>query len=691
VYAAFKMFNELGRLLAFATVYFFAARLGLALAFAHTSISPVWPPTGIALAATLLWGYRIWPGILLGAFVANAALTPVSLPVAAVIAAGNTLEALAGRFLLQRSIQASYPFDQAERCFKFVLIGGLSCIISATIGVASLCLAHSAAWVDAPFLWGTWWLGDTTGLLLVAPLILAWFHEKHIDWKPSRIAEMSALLVCLSIVTELVFGGWFRTQVMQYALAFTLLPFFMWTAFRFGLWSAMSTVLFVSAVGILGTIYGVGPFVRADLNESLFLLQSFIGMCAVTILGMTAVLADRKRAEELLNTVNHILQQRVGASANELTTVLYALKDSEERFRLLVESVQDYAFFMLDRNGWIASWNTGAARITGYQAAEVIGRHFSCFYTSEDVVAGTPQGDLLAATDAGRFEDEGWRLRKDGSRFFAHGVITAIRDSKGELQAFGKVIQDMTAHRTAETKRKDVEIVLSKQNEELLDINAELERFAYVTSHDLKEPLRMITGYLGLLSKRYEPTLNKEAMEFVNFAVDGAKRMEVLITDLLTYSRMGPRQKKSEEVDCEKLFSRSAMDLTAVIDESGAEVTHDPLPTLMGDSTQLGQVFLNLMGNAIKYHGNEKPKVHVSAMRSGNEWRFSVSDNGIGMEPQYQERIFLLFQRLHTRAEYPGTGIGLAICKKVIEGHGGRIWVESESGKGSTFYFTIPC
>jgi len=173
--------------------------------------------------------------------------------------------------------------------------------------------------------------------------------------------------------------------------------------------------------------------------------------------------------------------------------------------------------------------------------------------------------------------------------------------------------------------------------------------------------------------------------------VDGAKRMEVLITDLLTYSRMGPRQKKNEEVDCGKLFSRSAMDLKAVIDESGAEVTHDPLPTLMGDSTQLGQVFLNLMGNAIKYRGNEKPKVHVSAMRSGNEWRFSVSDNGIGMEPQYQERIFLLFQRLHTRAEYPGTGIGLAICKKVIEGHGGRIWVESESGKGSTFYFTIPC
>ena len=221
----------------------------------------------------------------------------------------------------------------------------------------------------------------------MAPLILAWFHEENLRWKPSRIAEMLALLVCLLIVTELVFGGRFRTQVMQYALAFTFLPFFMWAAFRFGLRTTMSAVLLVSALGILGTIHGVGPFVREDLNESLILLQSFIGMCTVTILGMTAVLADRKRAEEVLHTVNQILQQRVGAGVQELTAVLRALKDSEERFRLLVESVQDYAVIMLDRNGSIASWNTGAERIKGYQAAEIIGRHFSFFYTPEDVVS----------------------------------------------------------------------------------------------------------------------------------------------------------------------------------------------------------------------------------------------------------------------------------------------------------------
>jgi len=685
------MLNELGRLLVLAAVYFLAARFGLALAFAHTSISPVWPPTGIALAATLIWGYRVWPGILLGAFMANALLTPVALPVAAAIALGNTLEALTGRFLVQHVLQSSYPFDRADRCFKFVLLGGLSCVVSATIGVASLSLGGYAAWTNFPFLWGIWWLGDTTGLLLVAPLVLAFLHGENITWKPRRVIEVLALLVSVLILTDLVFGGWFHMQVLHYALAFTLLPFFMWTGFRFGLRIAMSTMLFVSAVGIWGTIHGVGPFVSADLNESLVLLQSLIGVCAVTILGMTAVLAERNETEQVVNSLNRILQQRVGAGAQELTAVLRALKDSEERFRLLVDNVQDYAVFMLDRNGWIASWNTGAERIKGYQATEIIGRHYSCFFTPEDVLTGRPQSNLIAAAGAGRTEDEGWRVRKDGSRFWANVVITAIRDSKGEVQGFAKVTRYMTAHMTAEAERKQSEMLLSKQNEELIQINAELERFAYVASHDLKEPLRMITGHLGLLSKRYRAMLDKDAVEFINFAVDGAKRMEVLITDLLTYSRMGPRQKKNEEVDCEKLFSRSVMDLQAVIDESGAEVTHDPLPTLIGDSSQLGQVFLNVMGNAIKYRGTDKPKVHVSAMRAGNEWRFSVSDNGIGMDPQYQERIFLLFQRLHTRAEYPGTGIGLSICKKVIDGHGGRIWVESEIGKGSTFYFTIPC
>jgi len=685
------MLNELGRLLVLAAVYFLAARFGLALAFAHTSISPVWPPTGIALASTLIWGYRVWPGILLGAFMANAVLTPVSLPVAAAIALGNTLEALTGRFLVQHVLQSSYPFDRADRCFKFVLLGGLSCVVSATIGVASLCLGGFAAWTDFPFLWGTWWLGDTTGLLLVAPLVLALLHGENITWKPRRVIEVLALLVSLLILTQLVFGGWFHTQVLQYALAFTLLPFFMWAGFRFGLRIAMSAMLFVSAVGIWGTIHGVGPFVRADLNESLVLLQSLIGVCAITILGMTAVLAERNETEQVVNSLNRILQQRVGAGAQELTAVLRALKDSEERFRLLVDNVQDYAVFMLDRNGWIASWNTGAERIKGYQATEIIGRHYSCFYTPEDVLTGRPQSNLIAAAGAGRTEDEGWRVRKDGSRFWANVVITAIRDSKGEVQGFAKVTRDMTAHMTAEAERKQSEMLLSKQNEELIQINAELERFAYVASHDLKEPLRMITGHLGLLSKRYHAMLDKDAVDFINFAVDGAKRMEVLITDLLTYSRMGPRQKKNEEIDCEKLFSRSVMDLKTAIDESGAEVTHDPLPTLRADRSQLGQVFSNLIGNAIKYRGEERHKVHVSAIRLRGEWRFSVSDNGIGMDPQYQERIFLLFQWLHTRTEYPGTGIGLAICKKVIDGHGGRIWVESEIGKGSTFYFTIPC
>ena len=184
--------------------------------------------------------------------------------------------------------------------------------------------------------------------------------------------------------------------------------------------------------------------------------------------------------------------------------------------------------------------------------------------------------------------------------------------------------------------------------------------------------------------------LDANADEFIAYAVDGANRMQRLINDLLAYSRVGTRGKEFEPTDCTAVFDQALANLKVAIEESGAVVTRDPLPTVMADKLQIGQLFQNLIGNAIKYHGDEPPRVHVSAEQKGNEWVFSVRDNGIGIDPQYAERIFVIFQRLHTREEYPGTGIGLAICKKIVERHGGRIWVESQLGSGATFYFTIP-
>ncbi len=231
---------------------------------------------------------------------------------------------------------------------------------------------------------------------------------------------------------------------------------------------------------------------------------------------------------------------------------------------------------------------------------------------------------------------------------------------------------------------------LQERADELARSNADLEQFAYVASHDLQEPLRSVVGFTSLLSRRYEGKLDENADRFIGRAVAAASRMQVLINDLLSYSRVGRNLEDPEVIDVEALLAHEVDGLQAAIEESGADITYDQLPSIVADSSLMGQVFRNLIGNAIKFRREEPPKVHVSAENLGNEWKFAVRDNGIGIDPQFAQRIFTIFQRLHTREDYPGTGIGLSICKKAVERLGGRIWVESQLGMGSTFYFTIP-
>jgi len=241
------------------------------------------------------------------------------------------------------------------------------------------------------------------------------------------------------------------------------------------------------------------------------------------------------------------------------------------------------------------------------------------------------------------------------------------------------------------TDRKRAQSVLRAAYDELARSNAELQQFAYVASHDLQEPLRMIGSYTQLLERRYGDKLDADAREFMGFIVDGATRMKQLIEDLLAYSRVGTRGKELRLIPAQGALDRALVNLRASIESSDAQITHDVLPEVSADDTQLTQLFQNLIGNAIKFRKKDETlRIHVGVKEETDEWRFSVSDNGIGIERQYFERIFMVFQRLHTRDEYPGTGIGLAICKKVVDRHGGRMWVESVQGKGSTFVFTLP-
>jgi PAS domain S-box-containing protein len=608
--------------------------------------------------------------------------------------------------------------------------------------------------------------------------------------------------------------------------------------------------------------------------------------------------------------------------------VVEALRASEDRYRLLLDEVQHYAIFALDPQGLVVSWNAGAERIKGYKAHEIIGHDFSCFFTPEDIKRGRPEEILRMTAKTGRQEEQGMRVRKDGSRFLASVTFTRLRDSAGNLRGYSEIshdlseskesgakyrglleaapdamvvvnqageivllnlqaekqfgysrdelvgqkvkniipegfaerliadgtrtaaealaqqigtgielygrrkdgsdfpieimlsplestegilvtaaIRDISVRRAAEVhlaqmegryrglleaapdamvvvnqageivllnvqaekqfgyrrdelvgqkvksiipegfaerliadetrtaaealaqqigtgielygRRKDgsdfpIEIMLSplestegilvtaairdisarKKGEahiqELNRSNEELGQFAYVASHDLQEPLRMVASYTQLLSKRYKGKLDSDADEFIAFAVDGANRMQRLILDLLTYSRVATKGNDLLYISSEEALERALINLRGAIEDSGALVTHDSLPTVLADEMQLIQLFQNLVGNAIKYQSPGVPQVHISATRNvEKKWIFAVRDNGLGIDSQFFEKIFVIFQRLHKREEYAGTGIGLAICKKIVERHGGSISVESQPGQGSTFRFGL--
>ena len=266
--------------------------------------------------------------------------------------------------------------------------------------------------------------------------------------------------------------------------------------------------------------------------------------------------------------------------------------------------------------------------------------------------------------------------------------ITTLNQQLSQEIAMRRQAEDSLRVALEESKRRQTEVF--ELTEDLKRSNTDLQQFAYAASHDLQEPLRVVAGFVKLLKKRYGDKLDEKAHEFINYTVDGVKRMEMLIKDLLEYSRVGTDGKTICLTNFSEVLEQALNNLRSSIQESGVEVTNDALPAVMADPSQMGRLFQNLIGNAIKFRSHEPPKIHVSAEDKGKEWLFSVKDNGIGIDPKNFDRLFLIFQRLHTREEYEGTGIGLSICKKIVERHGGRIWVESEPGKGSTFSFTIP-
>ncbi len=454
---------------------------------------------------------------------------------------------------------------------------------------------------------------------------------------------------------------------------------------------------------------------------------------------------------------------------------------------VFANGVKNYAFVILDSNGMVASWNPGAERIKGYRQDEILGRHFSCFYPQDKIDKDEPGQHLEQASAFGSVVYQGWRMRKDGTSFWANVLITAMRDERNHLTGFVKITQDFTDHKRIEALAAIVELshdaiiatkidgtvfswnrgaqtlygysasemcgksinlvfvptqslpVLEELAEssnfegvhitktgttlttsvtvspmkdsdghvtevswicrditnekrlrdELERSNMDLQQFAYVASHDLQEPVRAVIGSLQIVEESIGATLDERATKFLNEAKNGATRMQVLINDLLSYAQVHTKAADLLPTDLSVVYSEAIENLQSAIEDTGTTITCDPLPVVEANRSQMRRVFQNLIENAIKYRSATTPKIHVSATRNLTEWVFCITDNGIGLDMQYADRIFDIFQRLHSRSKYQGTGIGLAICKRIIGRHGGRVWVDSQPGRGSKFYFSL--
>ena len=680
-----------------ALVYLFAGLLGTNLALPPGFSTPVFPASGIALAAVMWRGYRIWPGILIGSLCMNTWISHSNipdfslinfLPVGIGIGLGASGEALLGAYLFRRLSRSNNPLDQVKNVLVFLIISGLiSSMVSASVGVVSLSLGNLAEWNNFSEPWLTWWLGDAMGIWLFAPLILIFTQPTSHSVTPVYIFEGIFLAVIIYFFSRIVFAG--SLGINTYPLLFMTYPLLIWAIFRFEQFGAVISVLIISIVAIWETVQGNNPFtLNMPANESLLVLQTFTSTMSFTSLVLASSLSERKQLEKSLKQNTRNLEDHVNQRTSQLEETSLELQENKRFLETLVGNLPGIVYQNKNDENWTLEYiSEGCYDLTGYSAEQLLNKNISV------------GRDIIHPKDQQRVRMEVQKsLQKRHSFKVTYRIVTADNELKwvwdqglgiysknGELEALEGFVIDITQQKNAENK-------LNFYAEELKRSNQDLEEFAYLASHDMQEPLRKIITFSDRLKEK-DDSLNEEAKSYLDRMRQAAWRMSNYISDLLEYSKVTQQPKKHDRVSLEKIVNQVIDDLSDQIKNQNATIHRDELPTLEVDPVQFPKAMQNLISNSLKYHRKGiLPIINITSsfLEKAKKWQIEVSDNGIGIEEKYFDRIFKPFERLHGRSEYEGSGIGLAICKKIIHRHNGMITVQKNLPHGTTFIITLP-
>lgn len=556
-----------------------------------------------------------------------------------------TVYAVGAQVVVRTSdLRTRRPSTRTTTLFFAVLVGAAP-LAGAVLTRANAVLVGTTTWTEALPAVREFWIGDAVAVATLVPAVWALSISRRAPAR-TRLRLVAALVVGAVVgwaTTAVAFGG-------AAPLYLVLIPI---------LAAAVRLEMPGATLAVVGAAAGMtwGLVVHDAATTTVASAHAFLVVAALAGAVVGSVEGRRRASRRALQT-------------------------SEQHVREMVEAVRDHALFRLDPDGTVATWNEGARRLKGWEADEIVGRHLRELYPEQAREAGLPERLLAEARRDGVAHDEGWRIRRDGSRFWAQVSLARI-DHDGQLVGFTKVTHDITAHKEADDR-------LAERTRQLAASNEELDRFASVASHDLQEPLRMITSYSQLLERRYGDHLDERGHELLDHVVDGSRRMRSLINDLLAYSRLQTRDEAFFEVDLRAVLDDVLETLGPELERTGGVVESSALPIVRGSRGRLHAVLLNVVQNAVKYAGTAPPRVRVVARRVDAGWEVAVEDDGVGIPEAHREEVFEPFRRLHTRDEVTGTGIGLAICRRVVQHHGGHVAAEGNARGGTTIRLWLP-